>query len=51
MTDDEIRRLLLLKSEGPNLDYKAVYIHTGDTGSGIGVFEGALEKGVASAVN
>jgi predicted HTH transcriptional regulator len=23
MTDDEIRRLLVLKSEGPNLDYKA----------------------------
>lgn len=30
MTDDEIRRLILLKSEGPNLDYKAGFTWSKD---------------------
>jgi hypothetical protein len=30
MTDDEIRRLIILKSEGPNLDYKAGFAWSKD---------------------
>jgi len=29
MTDEEIRNLILMKSEGPNLDYKAGFAWTG----------------------
>lgn len=31
LTDEEIRRLIALKSEGPNLDYKAGFAWTKDT--------------------
>lgn len=30
MTDEEIRNLILMKSEGPNLDYKAGFAWTKD---------------------